>query len=84
MLSFKFSFKLNAREYAATATPFEKDGGLSYDISIPNKIFTIKAKPLDDGGIMWVDYYSAEPTELSKAAGKAIQCIQKVTGGISI
>lgn len=76
MLSFKFSFKLNAQEYAATATPFEKDGGISYDISIPDKIFTIKAMPLKDGGVVWVDYYSAEPTELSKAAGRAIQSIK--------
>jgi hypothetical protein len=76
MLSFKFSFKLNAKEYAATATPFEKDGGISYDISIPDKIFTIKAMPLKDGGVVWVDYYSAEPTELSQAAGRAIQSIK--------
>lgn len=76
MLSFKFSFKLHAQEYAATATPFEKDGGISYDISIPDKIFTIRAMPLKDGGIAWVDYYSTEPTELSEAAGKAIQSIK--------
>ena len=75
MLSFKFSFELNEQKYVATATPFEKDDTVIYDISTPGKIFTIKGVLLKNDEMEWIDYYSSESTELSKAAGIAIQSI---------
>ena len=75
MLSFKFSFELNEQKYVATATPFEKYYKVIYDISTPGKIFTIKGVLLKNDEMEWIDYYSSESTELSKAAGIAIQSI---------
>ena len=70
--SFKISFSWNGDIVYATALPFQNEEFIFYDITMPDKVFTIKPNQIDSNSLSWTDLGGHE-SSLFTSAGKAIE-----------